>query len=100
MPNIYIHYLGNESSNSLLEAYGIEKHNQKEIDILKIKSCPNCGEENRPDSRFCARCKMVLSYDAYNETLQMQEKQKLDMTKIDGVLAELAQIKQQLGLEE
>src|SRR3954453_8091878 len=24
MPNVYIHYFGNESSNSLLEAYGIE----------------------------------------------------------------------------
>jgi integrase len=99
MPSVYLHYLGNEASNSLLEAYGIEKHNQKEIDILKTKSCPNCGEENRPDSRFCARCKMVLSYDAYNEALQMQEKQKMDMDKMNGILSELAEIRKQIGLE-
>lgn len=26
MPQVYIHYFGNESSKSLLEAYGIEKY--------------------------------------------------------------------------
>jgi hypothetical protein len=99
MPNVYLHYFGNESSKSLLEAYGIEQHNQKEINVLKTKSCPNCREENKPDSKFCARCRMVLSYDAYEETLQMQENQKLNMDKIDGVLSEIAKIRQQLGLE-
>jgi integrase len=99
MPNVYLHYFGNESSKSLLEAYGIKHHNQKEISVLKTKSCPNCREENKPDSKFCARCRMVLSYDAYEETLQMQENQKLNMDKIDGVLSEIAKIRQQLGLE-
>jgi integrase len=85
MPNIYIHYFGNESSRFLLEAYGIEDHNRKEISVLKTKSCPNCGEENRPDSRFCAKCRMVLSYDAYNETLQEQERQKSSIDRMEKI---------------
>jgi integrase len=71
----YLHYFGNESSESLLEAYGIMPKGQQ-IDQLKPKQCPNCNEPNKPDSKFCAKCRMVLTYDAYNET--MEEKQDKD----------------------
>ncbi len=77
----YIHYLGNESSKSLLQAHGILTKDQKVIDILKPKQCPNCNEPNKPDSKFCAKCRMVLTYDAYSETLQ-NEKQKEDKINI------------------
>lgn len=73
----YLHYFGNESSESLLEAYGIETKNKQLCDTLRSKQCPNCNEPNKPDSKFCAKCRMVLTYDAYNETLENQ-KQKED----------------------
>jgi integrase len=60
MPQRYIHYLGNESNESLLEAYGIMPKGQQ-IDHLKPKQCPNCSEPNKPDSKFCAKCRMVLT---------------------------------------
>jgi hypothetical protein len=85
----YEHWFGNESSESLLEAYGLVDHGTQ-IDQLRPKQCPNCNEGNKPDSKFCASCRMVLSYDAYEETLRIQKKQELDMDKIDGVLTELA----------
>ncbi|MFL6456172.1 MAG: hypothetical protein ACJ71G_04285, partial [Nitrososphaeraceae archaeon] len=59
----YIHYFGNESSESLLEAYGIIPKDQQSVDVLRPKQCPNCQEPNKPDSRFCSRCRMVLTYD-------------------------------------
>ena len=65
----YLHYFGNESSESLLEAYGIVTPGQQ-IDQLKPKQCPNCSEPNKPDSKFCAKCRMVLTYDAYEETIE------------------------------
>jgi integrase/recombinase XerD len=70
----YLHYYGNESNESLLEAYGlIDKGVQ--IDRLRPKQCPNCTEPNKVDSKFCAKCRMVLTYDAYNETvIEQQEK--------------------------
>ena len=49
----YLHYFGNESSESLLEAYGIMPMSQQ-IDQLKPKQCPNCIEPNKSDSKFCA----------------------------------------------
>jgi hypothetical protein len=73
MPSVYLHYFGTESSNSLLEAYGIVKNSEKEINKLMPKQCPNCNEPNKPDSRFCAKCWMVLTYDAYNETLAQNQ---------------------------
>lgn len=65
----YLHYFGNESSESILEAYGL-KPKTEEIDKMKPKQCPNCTEANKPESKFCAKCRMVLSYDAYTETIE------------------------------
>jgi predicted amidophosphoribosyltransferase len=66
------------SSESLLEAYGIiPKGEQK--DQLRPKQCPNCNEPNKPDSKFCATCRMVLTYDAYSETLEKQQEKESEV---------------------
>jgi predicted nucleic acid-binding Zn ribbon protein len=78
----------------LLEAYGIVLSGQQ-IDQLRPKQCPNCTEPNKPDSKFCNKCRMIMSYDAYAETLDEQkkkesevqilkEKYELDMKTIRG----------------
>jgi integrase/recombinase XerD len=72
MPQKYLHYFGNESNASLLEAYGIMTKDRQQIDPLKYRQCPNCSEPNKPTSKFCAKCRMVLTYDAYHETLAGQ----------------------------
>jgi hypothetical protein len=79
----YLHYYGNESSESLLEAYGLVDHDIQ-IDQLRPRQCPNCNEGNKPDSKFCAKCRMVLSYDAYNETLGNQKKKEDRLTTIEN----------------
>lgn len=79
MPSIYIHYFGNESAKSLLEAYGIEKYQQDQINLLKTKTCPNCNESNKCDSKFCAKCRMVLSYDSYAETIEEKQQKQSEM---------------------
>lgn len=68
----YEHWFGNESSESLLEAYGLVDQGVF-IDQLKPRNCTNCNEPNKPDSRFCGKCRMVLSYDAYEETIDNQQ---------------------------
>jgi integrase len=78
----YIHYLGNESNQSILEAYGVIDKNKKEIDQLKPRTCPNCNEGNKIDSRFCSKCKMVLTYDEYADTL---EKQRIKEDEIENL---------------
>jgi integrase/recombinase XerD len=70
----YLHYFGNESSESILSAYGIDTKERQVSDVLTPKQCPNCNEPNKPDSKFCVKCRMVLTYDAYNETLDEQQR--------------------------
>ena len=60
MPQIYLHYFGNESSESILEAYGLKPQAQT-VDKLKPVICPNCSEANKTDSKFCTKCKMILN---------------------------------------
>ncbi|CAN5121288.1 tyrosine-type recombinase/integrase [soil metagenome] len=75
---IYEHRFGDESNESLLEAYGIVASGQQ-IDQLRPKQCPNCSEPNKPDSKFCNKCRMIMSYDAYAETLEEQKKKESEV---------------------
>jgi hypothetical protein len=72
----YLHYYGNESNESILEARGIITKDHRLSDALKSKQCPNCSEPNKPDSRFCAKCRMVLTYDAYTETIEQKNEKE------------------------
>jgi integrase/recombinase XerD len=83
MPQIYLHYFGDESSESILEARGLTTKNKISSDILIPKSCPNCNEPNKPGSKFCAKCRMVLTYDAYNETLENQKEKEDKLTTME-----------------
>jgi integrase/recombinase XerD len=71
----YIHYFGNEACDNILEACGVVTKDKAQLDTLRYKQCPNCNEPNKPASRFCAKCTMVLTYDAYTETVA-KEKQR------------------------
>src|SRR5215469_5181421 len=82
MAQKYIHYFGNESSESLLEAYGIVTNNSIPIDRLNPKICPNCNEGNTQDAKFCSKCKMVLTYDAYNETVECQKEKESEVENL------------------
>jgi Phage integrase family. len=83
----YIHYLGNESNESILEAYGLINKDKKEIDKLKPRQCPNCNEQNNIDSKFCVKCRMILSYDSYTELVQ--EKQETFAEKYEKMYEKL-----------
>ncbi len=87
MPNIYLHYFGNESSESILEAYGL-KPKLEQIDKMQPVSCPNCGEGNKIDSKFCAKCRMVLSYEAYTETVEEKD------TEVSELKSEMNDLRQ------
>jgi integrase len=79
----YLHYFGNESNDSLLEAYGLVTKDKKLSDALRPKQCPNCDEPNKPDSKFCAKCRMVLTYDAYNDTLENQTQKEDKLSSME-----------------
>jgi hypothetical protein len=92
----YLHYFGNESSEGILEAWGIMPKDKQQSDALKPKQCPNCKEPNKPDSRFCAKCRMVLTYDAYNETVEQNEKKDKQLEEVMQKQARFEQLIQSL----
>ena len=85
MPQTYIHYLGNESVDSLLEARGlvIKEKGMKDNNI-RSKYCPNCNEPNTMNSQFCAnsKCKMILSYNGYLESIEKQKQKENEIVEI------------------
>jgi hypothetical protein len=79
MVEIYTHEFGNESSELLLQVCGIIPANSQEDNILKPRQCPNCNEPNKPDSKFCNNCNMILTYDAYTETIEKEKQRELEL---------------------
>jgi integrase/recombinase XerD len=65
----YQHYYADDSFDAMLAIDGIVTPNSKDKmkNLLKPKICPNCDESNKPESKFCVKCKFVLSFDAFNE---------------------------------
>jgi integrase/recombinase XerD len=78
MPEKYLHYFGNESSESILEAYGL-KPREEEIDKMRPVQCLNCSELNKVNCKFCAKCRMVLSYDAYTDTVDEKQQKESEV---------------------
>jgi hypothetical protein len=95
----YLHYFGNESNESLLEAYGIVTPGQQ-IDQLRPKQCPNCNEPNKPDSKFCAKCRMVLTYDAYSEAIEEKRNSNNDLETLKQQMQTLMSMVGSIGQEE
>jgi integrase len=86
----YVHYFGNESTESILEAYGLTPKSEQ-VDKLRPKACPNCSEPNKVDSKFCAKCRMVLTYDAFTETLEEKSHKETEVkTQFDRLAAQIA----------
>lgn len=90
----YVHYFGNESSESILEAYGVIDKSKKEIDKLKPKQCTNCNEPNKNDSKFCTKCRMILSHDEYTAVKEREEKNE---SRIEDLNSQMAQTNQVLA---
>jgi hypothetical protein len=86
MIEVYTHDLGNESSEDLLLAYGIDVKDHapgtKQKSALEPITCPYCSEPNKPDAKFCIACKYVLSYDSWNETIQENEQTKKELKEL------------------
>lgn len=92
----YVHYFGNESSETILQEYGILPKSNQETDVLRPKQCPNCNEPNRPDQKFCVKCRMVLTYDAYSETLESEKNRQDRLAEVEVQLNNTQQMLQQL----
>jgi hypothetical protein len=74
VPRRYIHLFRNAACEDILQAYGLVPQDHQSINALQSKQYPNCSEPNKPDSKFCNKCRMVLTYDAYSETLETRSK--------------------------
>ncbi|MDN5845538.1 MAG: tyrosine-type recombinase/integrase [Candidatus Nitrosocosmicus sp.] len=82
MTQIYVHLQG-ESSKILLQNKGIiTKEDSETLDVLK-KLCPNCNNPNKPDSIFCMSCKMVLTLEAYADTIEEKEKREVEIKNLE-----------------
>jgi hypothetical protein len=96
MPQIYLHFYGNESSKSLLEAYGLVAEDSDRFDLMRPKLCPNCKEPNKPGSKFCAQCRMVLTYDAYNETIEEKQSKDKEVENLKNQMVSMQEAQQEI----
>jgi hypothetical protein len=81
----YQHYYSDDSFDAMLTMMdGLKPISpaNKNKTLLKPRLCPNC-ETNKPESRFCSKCKFVLTFDAFNEATKESEKTKQQMEEME-----------------
>ena len=83
--------MAHESSKSILQIKGVIKENE-DIQNTKLKPryCPNCNECNKPESKFCIKCKMIFCYDSYTETIEKQKEKDNDIEALKKSVAFLS----------
>jgi hypothetical protein len=90
MIEVYTHELNGESFEDVMLACGVDLRDRKERELqqqqeLSGKHCPYCRMLNIPDARFCSECKLSLTIDAFNETMEEKAKavQEAEQSKRD-----------------
>jgi integrase len=83
----YQHYYANDSVEAMLVADGLisptgSSNSKTKKDLLKPKQCPNCDEVNRPDVRFCVKCRFVMSFDSYNEAIKSADEKDKELEQL------------------
>lgn len=74
MPGVYVHLSGRDTDNALLQHYKIVKDDRGGLIV-----CPRCGETNKSEAAYCARCGLPFDVKAlYKEDLD-ERVEKLEM---------------------
>jgi hypothetical protein len=68
----YEHWFGNESSQSLLEAYGVLPQGNQTREMLKPKQCPNCNDY-MDLSAHNEEPLLILYFRRYNNTTKIKD---------------------------
>jgi integrase/recombinase XerD len=92
----YVHFSGGESMGDLLKLKGIVKNDKRSINILKPKQCPNCSESNRPDAQFCYKCNFVISFGAYQKSMEEKEKKDQEINELKEQMAKMNELVEKL----
>jgi hypothetical protein len=83
----YQHYYADDSFDAVLTmmdglALSTRVGQKNKKDQLKPKQCPNCDESNKPESKFCSKCRYVLSYDGQHEIEAEAEKRRKELEQL------------------
>jgi len=73
MASTYVHLSGRDVDNALLQMHGLAREDNSKENVLKVKICSRCKEDNDPISDFCKRCGSALEL---NIALNLEEERR------------------------
>lgn len=94
----YSHYFADDSIDAILTVMdGLNPPrsslaSSSNKDLLRPKQCPNCSESNKPEAKFCAKCKFVLSFDAFNEAVKSSDEKEKELNAMRGAISNLEKV--------
>jgi integrase/recombinase XerD len=94
----YQHYYAYDGFDAMLVMDGLVlpsapgTKGSKAKNLLKPKQCPNCDETNKPESKFCVKCRFVLSFDGFNEAIEEKAKAASETEEIKKKIEQLQDV--------
>ena len=81
----YVHLSGKDAEDAILQLHGI-KIREENTNVIQLKPCHRCNEENTPESQRCSKCGFILD-EKLLDKVSRDEKSILD-----GVIRRLEKI--------
>ncbi|MGH9910340.1 MAG: hypothetical protein ACRD32_06830, partial [Nitrososphaerales archaeon] len=83
MPSVYIHMSGKELDEPLLLQHGLIKKEDQTMPALTIKACPRCNHLNQVTNKYCDKCSLPLTVEAFEEIKKKEEEQEIRLRKLE-----------------
>jgi len=83
MASIYVHLSGKDINDDILQHHGLVEAKPNEIKpVATIRECPRCNHINSITNRFCDKCSLALTMDAWEDTRNEDRQLKAEVEKL------------------
>jgi integrase/recombinase XerD len=99
MPEVYLHFNKEDLDNKILMKNKMKSDKQIQAELkrqeeerkkLQPLNCPQCGEKNDANNKFCLKCGLILDLKEAGRILDKKEQHQKELMQLGATLKELS----------
>jgi len=100
MPEVYLHFNKEDLDNKILMKNKMKSDKQIQAELKKQEeerkklqplNCPQCGEKNDANNKFCNKCGLILELSEATKILEKKEQHKKELMNAGATFLEMSQ---------
>ena len=100
MPEVYLHFNKDDLDNKILMKNRLKSNKEIQSELKKQEeerkkteplNCPQCGEKNDFNNKFCNKCGLILNLKEAGKILEKKEEHNKEAIKLGNTFLEMSQ---------